>query len=160
MFDPTTQSAAGPQFCTFIVTMLWLRVQVAETRCKAAGLSAFQQYCRMSRLMSAAAVLRRCQVRPLVLAHIHAWLQDTLHATFYLCWWRWKRRAVARMRWRAALGLHMYRCAGRAVDQPSGARLWLIGWRCPVAMAGLQVREEGSHNRPCNMRGCCPMAPA
>jgi hypothetical protein len=59
-------------------------------------------------------VLKQWQARPLALAHIHAWLHDTLHATFYLCWWRWRRRAVAQLRWRASLGLHMYRCAGRA----------------------------------------------
>jgi hypothetical protein len=63
----------------------------------------------MSQLLSAAGVLKQWQARPLVLAHIHAWLHDTLHATFNLCWWRWKRRAVARLRLRAMLGLHMYR---------------------------------------------------
>jgi hypothetical protein len=86
-------------------------MQVAEARCKIAGLAAFKRFCKMSQLLSAAAVLKQWQARPLALAHIHAWLHDTLHATFYLCWWRWRRRAVARLRWRASLGLHMYRCA-------------------------------------------------
>lgn len=82
---------------------------MAETRRKMAGLQAFKRFARMSSLLSAAAVLKQWQARPLALAHLHAWCHDTLHATFYLCWWRWRCRAVARLRWRAALGLHMYR---------------------------------------------------
>jgi hypothetical protein len=79
-----------------------------------AGLAAFKHFCKRSQLLTAAGVLKLWHARPLALAHIHAWLHDTLHATFYLCWWRWRRRAVARLRLRAFLGLHMYRCAWHA----------------------------------------------
>lgn len=70
---------------------------------------AFARFRRMSQLLSAAGVLKLWCARALALAHAHAWLQDSLHAVFYLCWWRWRRKAVARLRWRAALGVHMYR---------------------------------------------------
>jgi hypothetical protein len=83
--------------------------QAHEASSKAASLAAFQRHCRMSALLSAAGLLKLGQARALALAHLHAWLRDGLHTTFYLCWWRWRRRAVGRVRWRAALGLHMYR---------------------------------------------------
>lgn len=102
--------ASSLKFDTQLSTCTNVALQVAQAQRKAAGLAAFQHFRRMSQLLSAAAVLKQWHARPLVLAHMHAWLGDTLHTTFYLCWWRWRRRAVARVRWRAALGLHMYRC--------------------------------------------------
>lgn len=82
-----------------------------------AGLAAFKHFCKVSQLLTAAGVLKLWHARPLALTHLHAWLHDTLHATFYLCWWRWRRRAVARLRLRAFLGLHMYRCVACPVNQ-------------------------------------------
>jgi len=63
----------------------------------------------MSQLLTAAGTLKLWQSRPLVLATVSAWRSDTLHATMLLCWWRWRRQAVARLRFKAALGVHMFR---------------------------------------------------
>eukprot|EP00879_Flechtneria_rotunda_P016711 GHRR01017488.1.p1 GENE.GHRR01017488.1~~GHRR01017488.1.p1 ORF type:complete len:573 (+),score=187.73 GHRR01017488.1:1758-3476(+) len=73
------------------------------------GLMAFHRFSQMSRLLSTAGMLRLWLAKPLALGHLHAWLRDSLHMTFYLCWWRWKQKALARLRFKAAIGMHMYR---------------------------------------------------
>jgi len=84
--------------------------QATQRRAKAKALSTFARFTRASQLVAAAGAARLWAARPLALAHAYAWRGDTLHAAFHLLWWRWRDRAVGRLRFRAFLAAHMRRC--------------------------------------------------
>ena len=90
---------------------LYVSLQAYEHQAKSAAIQGFKRHTNMSLLISTSGTIKLWQARPLVLAHLHAWMGDSLHMTVYLLWWRWRRRALARLRFRAAIGLHMYRSA-------------------------------------------------
>eukprot|EP00878_Enallax_costatus_P038369 GHUV01043581.1.p1 GENE.GHUV01043581.1~~GHUV01043581.1.p1 ORF type:complete len:370 (+),score=92.18 GHUV01043581.1:211-1320(+) len=94
------------------VAIMRRRIQQSyEHQAKCAAIQAFKRHTNMSLLISTAGTIKIWQARPLVLAHLHAWMGDSLHMTVYLLWSRWRHRARARLRFRAAIGLHMYRSA-------------------------------------------------
>jgi hypothetical protein len=80
-----------------------------EHRLKVHALQAFRRFTRASQLLNAAAQLRLAHARPLALAHVCAWRGDRLHMVVLLCWVRWRRMALGRLRLRAFLGQHMFR---------------------------------------------------
>jgi hypothetical protein len=107
--------------------LLLLQMQAAERRSKMLALAAFARYAQMQALLSAASTLRLAFNRPLALAHMHMWRGDSLHAHVCLLWWRWRKRACGQLRWRTALGMHMYRMPWLSLE------LSFMAWRTVIA---------------------------
>lgn len=101
--------------------------QATERRRQERALRALSRFARASQLLCAAAEARLARRRALALAHAYAWRGDTLHATFFLLWERWRARAAGRVRLRAFLADHMRRSGLRRLELP------FKGWRKVVA---------------------------